>query len=89
MPVNSLSHNIPPTLLSPGPKANPRTPRHVTRTAAYPGGRRSPYASPGQVRLSSGAPMELKTPKQHMEEKAAIRRHASSRSSFPMAVEIL
>ncbi len=85
MPVNSLSHYIPPTLRSPGPKASPRTPRHVTRTAAYPGGRGSPYASPSQVRLSSGAPMELKTPKQHMEDKAAIRRHASSRSSQGMS----
>jgi hypothetical protein len=82
----SLSHNIPPTLWSPGPKAsNPRTPRNLTRTTPYPGGRGSPYASPGQVRFSNGVPMELKTPKKHMEDKVASRRHASSRSSPGMS----
>lgn len=89
MPVllSPVSQNIPPPLGTPGQKHNPKTPRRTNRTAGLPSARASPYESPTQVRLSNG--VELKTPKQHMADKIASRRHAGSMASPGMSPPVL
>jgi hypothetical protein len=75
-----ISHNAsitPPSPL-PAPNAKPRTPRRISRTAGLPSARTSPYVNPSTVRLSDGSPMELKTPKTFMSDKAANRRQTNS-----------
>jgi hypothetical protein len=87
MTLYPISHNIAtgPPSSSPAQKSNPQTPRRINRAAGLPSARASPYGSPSTVRLSDGSPMELKTPKKYMSDKAASRRHASSMTSPGMS----
>jgi len=85
--LSPVTQNIPTPLGTPGQKHNPHTPRRTNRTAGLPSARASPYESPSQVRLSNG--VELKTPKRHMADKAASRRHASSMASPGMGPPVL
>jgi hypothetical protein len=80
MTLFPISHNVStePPSPSPGRSTNPQTPRRINRTAGLRSARASPYVNPSTVRLSDGTPMELKTPKRYMSDKAANRRHATS-----------
>jgi hypothetical protein len=82
MAIYLISDNTPTPSASSTQNANPQTPppRRTNRTAGLPSARASPYLSPGTVLLSNGSPMELKTPRKFLSDKAAVRRQTRSAS---------